>query len=113
MLLYEYLSSGISLASLTIVVFISSQSLSNSAFSVADCAAGLTTADADERASNGERDEKTLHDEPPARTADIMTEVSRVIPLTAGEPRAPKPEWLKVRAPGSPSYLRLKASCAS
>jgi lipoyl synthase len=23
-------------------------------------------------------------------------------------PRAPKPEWLKVRAPGSPSYLRLK-----
>jgi lipoyl synthase len=24
-------------------------------------------------------------------------------------PRAPKPEWLKVRAPGSPSYLRLKS----
>jgi lipoyl synthase len=23
-------------------------------------------------------------------------------------PRAPKPEWLKVRAPGSPAYLRLK-----
>jgi len=23
-------------------------------------------------------------------------------------PRAPKPEWLKVKAPGSPSYLRLK-----
>ena len=23
-------------------------------------------------------------------------------------PRVPKPEWLKVRAPGSPSYLRLK-----
>ncbi|MQA31049.1 MAG: lipoyl synthase [Luteitalea sp.] len=34
----------------------------------------------------------------------------RVIPLTTvpREPRAPKPAWLKVRAPGSPSYLRLK-----
>src|SRR4051812_27003581 len=32
----------------------------------------------------------------------------RVIPLTAARPRAPKPDWLKVRAPGSPSYLRLK-----
>ena len=32
----------------------------------------------------------------------------RVIPLTPGRPRLPKPEWLKVRAPGSPSYLRLK-----
>jgi lipoic acid synthetase len=26
----------------------------------------------------------------------------------AAAPRAPKPEWLKVRAPGSPNYLRLK-----
>jgi lipoyl synthase len=34
--------------------------------------------------------------------------MSRVIPLTPSQPRAPKPEWLKVRAPGSPSYLRLK-----
>src|SRR5438132_11941694 len=44
--------------------------------------------------------------------------MARVIPLTpaaakasAGnpaQPRLPKPEWLKVRAPGSPSYLRLK-----
>jgi lipoyl synthase len=25
-----------------------------------------------------------------------------------GLPRAPKPEWLKVRAPGSPNYVRLK-----
>lgn len=33
----------------------------------------------------------------------------RVIPLTPGGPRLPKPEWLKVRAPGSPSYLRLKS----
>src|SRR4029079_9613358 len=33
----------------------------------------------------------------------------RVIPLTSGGPRLPKPEWLKVRAPGSPSYLRLKS----
>ncbi len=34
--------------------------------------------------------------------------VARIIPLAASEPRQPKPEWLKVRAPGSPSYLRLK-----
>jgi lipoyl synthase len=37
--------------------------------------------------------------------------VSRVIPLTAAasaQPRPPKPDWLKVRAPGSPRYLRLK-----
>src|ERR671938_981989 len=37
--------------------------------------------------------------------------MARVIPLTpaaAATPRAPKPDWLKVRAPGSPSYLRLK-----
>jgi lipoic acid synthetase len=33
----------------------------------------------------------------------------RVIPLSPAQPRAPKPEWLKVRAPGSPSYLRLKS----
>ena len=32
----------------------------------------------------------------------------RVIPLSVARPREPKPEWLKVRAPGSPSYLRLK-----
>jgi lipoic acid synthetase len=32
----------------------------------------------------------------------------RVIPLNPARPREPKPEWLKVRAPGSPSYLRLK-----
>ncbi|HEY7290761.1 MAG TPA: lipoyl synthase [Vicinamibacterales bacterium] len=34
-----------------------------------------------------------------------------MIQLTAvqgREPRQPKPDWLKVRAPGSPSYLRLK-----
>jgi lipoic acid synthetase len=34
--------------------------------------------------------------------------VSTVIPLTPVSPREPKPDWLKVRAPGSPSYLRLK-----
>jgi lipoic acid synthetase len=36
----------------------------------------------------------------------------RVIPLKptqAAQPRLPKPEWLKVRAPGSPNYLRLKS----
>ncbi|PWT84239.1 MAG: lipoyl synthase [Blastocatellia bacterium] len=34
--------------------------------------------------------------------------MARVVPLTVVEPRAPKPDWLKVRAPGSPRYLRLK-----
>jgi lipoic acid synthetase len=34
--------------------------------------------------------------------------MARVIPLSAVEPRTPKPDWLKVRAPGSPGYLRLK-----
>src|SRR5215813_268947 len=34
--------------------------------------------------------------------------MGRVIPLTPAQPRLPKPDWLKVRAPGSPSYLRLK-----
>src|SRR5216684_7738623 len=42
----------------------------------------------------------------------------RVIPLSDRRPseqrpplppRTPKPDWLKVRAPGSPGYLRLKA----
>jgi lipoic acid synthetase len=35
--------------------------------------------------------------------------MARVIPLAPAPPRPPKPEWLKVRAPGSPSYLRLKS----
>src|SRR4029450_13240863 len=34
--------------------------------------------------------------------------MARLIQLTPARPRQPKPEWLKVRAPGSPSYLRLK-----
>jgi lipoic acid synthetase len=34
--------------------------------------------------------------------------MATIVPLMLVEPRAPKPEWLKVRAPGSPSYLRLK-----
>ena len=34
--------------------------------------------------------------------------MSRVIPLAEARRREPKPEWLKVRAPGSPSYLRLR-----
>ena len=34
--------------------------------------------------------------------------MSHVIPLNALSPREGKPEWLKVRAPGSASYLRLK-----
>ncbi len=31
-----------------------------------------------------------------------------VVPLIPVQPRVPKPDWLKVRAPGSPGYLRLK-----
>src|SRR3984957_1330174 len=38
----------------------------------------------------------------------MIQTVARIIPLVPTEPRLPKPEWLKVRAPGSPSYLRLK-----
>src|SRR5213593_3412064 len=34
--------------------------------------------------------------------------MARIIPLSMAGPRTPKPAWLKVRAPGSPSYLRLK-----
>jgi lipoic acid synthetase len=34
--------------------------------------------------------------------------VARIIPLAPAADRLPKPAWLKVRAPGSPSYLRLK-----
>ena len=34
--------------------------------------------------------------------------MNRVLPLTAVAPREPKPEWLKVRAPGSAGYARLK-----
>jgi lipoic acid synthetase len=37
--------------------------------------------------------------------------VPRVISLTPAvpaQPRQPKPDWLKVRAPGSPSYTRIK-----
>src|SRR5512141_3398202 len=36
-----------------------------------------------------------------------MPRVLQLKPV-ADRPRIPKPEWLKVRAPGSPSYLRLK-----
>src|SRR6202049_1037489 len=34
--------------------------------------------------------------------------VSHIIPLMPAANRTPKPDWLKVRAPGSPGYLRLK-----
>ena len=34
--------------------------------------------------------------------------MARIIPLVTAQPRVPKPEWLKVRAPGSPAYSRLK-----
>jgi lipoic acid synthetase len=35
--------------------------------------------------------------------------VANVSPLTSVGARQPKPDWLKVRAPGSAGYLRLKA----
>jgi lipoic acid synthetase len=36
--------------------------------------------------------------------------VPRIIHLAVdNQPRQPKPDWLKVRAPGSPNYLRLKS----
>ena len=44
----------------------------------------------------------------PRRAPDIIVGMGRIIPLAPAQPRVPKPEWLKVRAPGSPSYLRLK-----
>ena len=34
--------------------------------------------------------------------------MSTVAPLHVVRPRQPKPEWLKVRAPGSENYLRLR-----
>ena len=34
--------------------------------------------------------------------------MARIIPLATREERPPKPPWLRVRAPGSPNYLRLK-----
>jgi lipoic acid synthetase len=34
--------------------------------------------------------------------------VARIIPLEPREERPPKPAWLRVRAPGSPNYQRLK-----
>jgi lipoate synthase len=45
-------------------------------------------------------------------TSRYNLHVVRIIPLVPGaEPqeRPNKPAWLKVRAPGSPSYLRLKS----
>jgi lipoic acid synthetase len=37
-----------------------------------------------------------------------LTQVPVEAPLEFVRPRAPKPEWLKVRAPGSENYLRLR-----
>ena len=37
-----------------------------------------------------------------------MPRVISLTPTSPAQPRQPKPEWLKVRAPGSPSYTRLK-----
>src|ERR1041385_2329658 len=43
-----------------------------------------------------------------APTGRYNKDVGRVIPLAGAVPRQPKPEWLKVRAPGSAGYLRLR-----
>jgi lipoyl synthase len=37
-----------------------------------------------------------------------MEAMSTAVPVQLLRPRAPKPDWLKVRAPGSPAYVRLK-----
>ncbi len=43
-----------------------------------------------------------------SRAGDEYNEPVTVAPLEFIKPREPKPEWLKVRAPGSENYLRLK-----
>ena len=41
--------------------------------------------------------------------APAPSRMSTVAPLHVIRPRQPKPEWLKVRAPGSENYLRLRS----
>src|SRR5438445_314984 len=43
-----------------------------------------------------------------ARVIQLTPAAAKASAGTPAQPRLPKPEWLKVRAPGSPSYLRLK-----
>ena len=38
----------------------------------------------------------------------MISKVACIIPLAPGDGRPPKPAGLKVRAPGSPGYLRLQ-----
>jgi lipoyl synthase len=45
----------------------------------------------------------------PRAESYIIEKMSRVIPLSVVRAREPKPPWLKVRAPGSANYLRLKS----
>jgi lipoyl synthase len=42
-------------------------------------------------------------------SATVPLRIIRPRDTSPGIPRTAKPEWLKVRAPGSPNYLRLKA----
>jgi lipoyl synthase len=42
-------------------------------------------------------------------SSTVPLRIIRPRDTSPGIPRAAKPEWLKVRAPGSPNYLRLKA----
>jgi lipoic acid synthetase len=44
-----------------------------------------------------------------AITREVYLETVVEAPLTFVRPREPKPEWLKVRAPGSENYLRLRS----
>ncbi|MGE5242794.1 MAG: lipoyl synthase [Betaproteobacteria bacterium] len=37
-----------------------------------------------------------------------MSRVLPIVPVEPDQPRVPKPDWLRVRAPGSPRYLRLR-----
>jgi lipoic acid synthetase len=46
--------------------------------------------------------------EPAAPIASSPLRIIRPRDISPGRPREPKPAWLKVRAPGSPNYLRLK-----
>jgi lipoic acid synthetase len=46
--------------------------------------------------------------EPAAPIASSPLRIIRPRDISPGRPREPKPSWLKVRAPGSPNYLRLK-----
>src|SRR5262249_25662687 len=59
---------------------------------------------------------RTPHNLTPQPTKSPARQITRynrrqrghLIPLVPAGPRPPNPDWLKVRAPGSPNYTRLK-----